>query len=179
MKQNLANRLAGGGFWAIRMGLLSVEVSQRMAEDGIAVPIGNGSAPEVFVTCAVDAFQYFCNANMDGVGRMAVNVQAVTQAATQRYDKYCRPISLEQWSVLVDDLEYRRVGMWSSDGWYVSTIWTGVDPNGCEQPHIFESMVVAMTSEGPRIRHVFRYHNIGEATMGHAQIVHMIRGMGI
>lgn len=181
MKQNLANRLAAGGFWAIQMGVLSVEITRRMREDGLAPPVGSGSDTEVFVACSVDAFQMFCNINMD-TGRMAVNFEQVVAAARgpQMYDKACRPITLEQWSALQEDINYKRVALWEHNGWHVSTVWTGVDANGCADPHIFESLVVSVDAQhGPRIRHIFRYHNIHEAALGHNQIVNMIRGMGI
>jgi hypothetical protein len=176
MKDNLANRLAAGGFWAIRIASMSVEVAGFLREQGATVPIGSGSDAEVFVMCGMEAFKYFCNANMD-VGRIGFQAQMSQVDNPQMYDKNCRPISREHWVQLQQDANYKRVGMWRNDTGdiHVSTVWTGIDPNGCAVAHIFETLVVRMSMDGPRITNVFRTRDLPEALTAHTRVVTLIK----
>jgi hypothetical protein len=172
MKQNLANRLAAGGFWAIQVAMHGVEVSRYMHERGLKVPIGDGSEIAVLSHVGVEMFQFFCNAHMDNI-QMRVEMQRVPQA----YDKYGRPITAEQWQALMNDHAYKRIGLWANadSSTHVSTIWTGVDTNGCARPHIFETMVVKQNEHGvPHISYKARASTIPEAIEVHKHVVRLV-----
>jgi hypothetical protein len=89
------------------------------------------------------------------------------------YDRRGNPISLEGWTHLLQDREYRRVASTAipeSDVW-VSTVWLGLDHNfsfGTEPhvPVIFETMVFGVEDEV-----MDRYATEEQALEGHLRVV--------
>ena len=148
MKQNLANRLAGGGFWAIQTALMCVEGVHEMRERGIPGPAVNLSDTQIFVSAALNAFNLFVNVNMDNV-RMNVDVQV--RPDVQFRNKYSQPITEEVWQGLQRDPDYKWIAKWQNGLENVYTVWTGVDGNGCQPPHIFATAVIRFI-DGQKIR---------------------------
>lgn len=60
MQQNLANRLAAGGVWALKIAEVSIELQSRLLGDGRILP-GNPSPYEVYMTCGVGSFEHVVN----------------------------------------------------------------------------------------------------------------------
>lgn len=176
MKQNLANRLAAGGFWALQIGWLSVEVADHLKSEGTTVPIGSGSPTEVLTVCTLGAFEHFVNVHMDDM-RMNVKVK-FEEPSPKLYDKYCQEITREQWAKLHQHPTYDRIALWHSDSEHrhVSTIWTGLDENHCEPPHIFETMVVHVHGQNQgHIARVFKTRNLAEARAAHHEAVALVK----
>ncbi len=86
-------------------------------------------------------------------------------------DKDGLPIALEYWATLLDDAEYRVVGLWEHDDLRVSTVWLGIDC-GLYSP-IFETMVFSKAGEVIS----GRYRTLEEAQRGHIETVHAITGL--
>lgn len=170
MKQNLANRLAAGGIWSLRVAEIAAEITLRLAAEGVQVPYGNGSPADVYVICGVGAFEIVCNWNLDGGDKMAVNVR-LGHGEPRLYDKAGQRISIQQWAELQEDVAYKRLALWTDGRVYVSTVWTGVDPNDEEPPHLFETMVVDSAPMPPIIRYMHRAYNPRDAMAAHRVLV--------
>lgn len=83
-----------------------------------------------------DAFDVFSGRGFDGEPRY--------------FDRDGKPLTLLEWGTLFEDLEYKIVAQVRIRGWFVSTVWLGLDHGmwnwgtvGAEpyQPMIFETMV--------------------------------------
>lgn len=173
MKQNLANRLAAGGFWAMQIAQLSVEVAHELSEHGHTIPIGSGSDTEVFITCGVGAFNQVVNVYMPD--NLKINAQIKFMAC---FDKYGMSISQDEWRLLMESSEYRRIAVWHSNSGdaHVSTIWTGMDIHECKPPHIFETVVVHIDGHRkPHITKKISSHTIAEADQLHQYIVEQVK----
>lgn len=173
MRQNLANRLAGGGFWAVQVGLLCVEGVHRMREEGIPSPAVNLSDTQVFIHAAINAFNAFVNINLDGV---AMNVNVRVGPDPQFADKYGAPITETQWLELQRDRAYKQIAMWRNESRVaVFTVWTGMDANGCTPPHIFATVVGRFTDEGMEFSHTFKSTCLADAREAHRQAVELVK----
>jgi hypothetical protein len=172
MKQNLANRLAGGGFWALCTAFMCVEGVQHMREHGVPNPVVNLSDTQILATAAVNAFNVFCNVNMDGV---QMNVQVEVQPDPQFADKYGTPITEAQWQELQRDHAYKQVALWRNGLESVFTMWTGLDINGCKPPHIFATVVVRFVDAVPQIQHRFQSTCLADAREAHRQVIELVR----
>lgn len=64
------------------------------------------------------------------------------------YDRGGRPISLQRWCDLSEDLEYKTVKQDKNLGKMVSTIWLGLDHSFGGPPLIFETKVFATNQHG-------------------------------
>ena len=172
MRQSFANRLAAGGFWAISVASLSCEIAARMREHGVQVPVGNGSDAEVFTICGLGAFEHIVNAYLPEGARLHVEVRPIGDGP-KFYDRHHRRITLQQWTVLQEDLNYKRVALWENDSGdrHVSTVWTGIDPS---QGHaqIFETIVVGASQDREHdILHTVRCITEEEALQVHHALV--------
>lgn len=98
------------------------------------------------------------------------------------YDREGAPITMEEWSQLIVDLDYKHVTQEYVNDWWVSTVWLGMS-HGTDtlgRPLIFETMIFAPTAgpEGPEewlgeAMDCIRYATIEEAEEGHAEAVLM------
>ncbi len=92
------------------------------------------------------------------------------------WDKYGKLIPLMEWARLLEDLNYRRVGLDTVKyGFRVSTVWLGLDHGFGGRILIFETMVFPphdMTSI-----YCKRYSTLKEASRCHAKIVVLLKDM--
>lgn len=81
-------------------------------------------------------------------------------------------MTIEQWTALLDNLEYKRVAWTKLGDVVVSTVWLGIDHNwsGAGGPVIFETMVFGGSLQEQR-----RYSTEAEALDGHADVVELVR----
>lgn len=81
---------------------------------------------------------------------------------TNKYDKKGRPLTLDQWADLIEDLDYARVKQeWTPNGkFFVSTVWLGLSPG------IFETMVFGERAD----LETHRYSTLDEAKLGHKAV---------
>lgn len=90
------------------------------------------------------------------------------------YDREGKPMTLEQWSLAFEDMEYRRIA-WTElpGGRQVSTVWMGLDHAfGAGPPLIFESMTFLETGKPFREElDCERYSTEAEARAGHEAMV--------
>lgn len=173
MRQNLANRLAGGGFWAIQTALMCVESVHEMREREIPNPAVNLSDTQILVTAAIQAFNLFLNVNMED-GGMVVQVQVGPDPKFA--DKYGAPITQEQWLELQRDRAYKQIAMWHNEYRVaVFTMWTGCDTNACTPPHIFATVVGRFTDEGMEFTHTFKTTCLADAREAHRQAVELVK----
>ena len=92
------------------------------------------------------------------------------------YDYYGNPISMQRWMKLVETGEVnRRVALTEEDGWWVSTVWLGIDHNFSEEgpPLIFETM--AFLEGSYEALECQRYATVEQARVGHAEVVEAMR----
>lgn len=81
---------------------------------------------------------------------------------TNKYDKKGRPLTLDQWADLIEDLDYARIKQdWTPNRrYFVSTVWVGL------MPSIFETMIF-----GDRLDlETVRYNTLAEAKAGHKKL---------
>jgi hypothetical protein len=92
------------------------------------------------------------------------------------WDRLGVPISLREWSELLEDDEYRSIGSTMIAGrWWVSTVWLGIDPLGTlfgGPPIIFETMVFDTAAPGAYEQE--RYVTESEARLGHERMVQLV-----
>lgn len=85
------------------------------------------------------------------------------------FDKYGRPLSLQEWAALLEDRDYRRVGYTElpptalvPEASFLSTTWLGLDHAfGPGPPILFETMrflVATRTSTNPVTGERFAFH---------------------
>lgn len=90
------------------------------------------------------------------------------------YDKAGKPLTLREWAVLFEDMEYRRIGYDEfANGAHVSTVWLGLDHNWFPggPPLIFKSMVF----DGVHDQEMIRYSTEVQAIQGHDQLCARVR----
>jgi hypothetical protein len=86
-------------------------------------------------------------------------------------------ITMEQWSGMLGDLEYKRVAYTTIGDAWVSTVWLGMEhafllQGDVDHPvHIFETMVFG----GPLDQEQWRYGSEAQALDGHAHAVELAR----
>lgn len=93
------------------------------------------------------------------------------------YDRHGRPISMDEWATLHNDLDYRILLQTAlPNGKWVSTVWLGLDHRWDRRgpPLIFESMVFPTEAHGDEVE-MLRYTNEEEAIEGHRQLVRIWR----
>lgn len=159
----------------MHIAILSVEISRSLREQGVEIPVGDGSDDDILTMCGVQAFEWVCNAYMDNLA-MQVTVKKNPRPPT--YDKQARPIPHGLWMDYQQrGEEYKRVALWRSENnrECVSTIWTGIDPNGCEPPHIFQTLAFRFEGSEPKAVRTFPTHNIYEAMAAHQQVVALMQ----
>jgi len=90
------------------------------------------------------------------------------------YDRQGNQITMQQWSVLLNDFDYKVVRQSRGVGKLVSTIWLGLDHScGGGPPVIFETMVFPLDADGemtPTDIASDRYHTEEEALKGHEEM---------
>jgi hypothetical protein len=103
------------------------------------------------------------------------------------YDKEGKPISMAQFSELLEDMEYKRVALDEIGPYEVSTVWLGLDHNwtGNGPPIIFETMVFTASAwnadrsdpdHEPLLEiDTLRYATETEALAGHHEVCTLIR----
>lgn len=88
------------------------------------------------------------------------------------YDRDVNEITREAWIALVEQPEYKRVGLTKVGEAEVSTVWLGIDHAvGSRWPVIFETLVF----DGPMDGDGERYNTLAEAEAGHARWVEQVR----
>jgi hypothetical protein len=176
MTLSFANRLAGGGYWAICIADLARQMTGHLNEQGLKPPVGDGSPAQVFVHCGVSAFELICNLHMkEAGGAMHVTIEAVKPPPT--YNRQGERIPLELWQKLHDDDMYKRVAKWENDcggNVHVSTIWTGLDPSG--RGEIFETATIGLCEGHYHVGHIVRTSTEAEAVATHNAVVAAVRG---
>lgn len=99
------------------------------------------------------------------------------------YDRLGVPISLREWSELVEDQEYKVIAQDLIGGRFlVSTVWLGIDysipwPGHTHIPIIYETMVFDHGRDGSDPRddlEMRRYHSEDAARLGHAEMVALV-----
>jgi len=91
------------------------------------------------------------------------------------YDRAGRPVTLERWAELHEDLEYMQVAYDEVGLYRVSTVWLGLDHGfgwGGPRPVIFETMVFGPAWHDLDCR---RYCTEVDAAAGHQEIVTLVR----
>jgi hypothetical protein len=94
------------------------------------------------------------------------------------YGRDGRQLTLDEWSVLFDDDEYKQVAETTIDNLWVSTVWLGLDHNiwGHGPPLIFETMVFDRgDGTSPWDMDQARYSTEEAARRGHEQMVEQVR----
>lgn len=173
MKQNFANRLAGGGFWALTVAQLSVGVAGTLREQGIQPPIGSGSDSEVFVVCGLGAFNHVVNDFMPEGYKVQVTATPVRQPCMR--DRAGRLITPAHWRLLQAHDSYGRIGLWENAAGdrHVSTIWTGLDMG---DGRIFETILVGPSSKAEHdILRCLRTRSETEARGAHVLMVNAVK----
>lgn len=174
MRQNLANRLAGGGFWALRTAWMCVEGVQHMREQDIP-PAVNFTDRQVFITAAINAFNVFLNINMDGVILQTPVAVEPEEVEVKYADKYGKPITQDEWLQLLRGNFYKQVDLWRNGLESVYTVWTGVDTNGCTPPHIFATAVVRTIDGEPQVQKAFRSTCLADARRAHRGAIELVK----
>lgn len=84
------------------------------------------------------------------------------------YDKRGKEISRDRLFELLKDTEYRRVGADRIDGWFISTVWLGIDDwnSDSKNPVIFETMVFPSEDDFTE-DWVERAHSLEDALAAH------------
>ena len=92
------------------------------------------------------------------------------------WDRLGVPISLREWSELMEDNEYRRIAstMISARYW-VSTVWLGLNSDFLGPPLIFETMVFDTATDEPYSGvEQQRYPTEAQARDGHERMVQLV-----
>jgi hypothetical protein len=93
---------------------------------------------------------------------------------SRHYDRQGNPISMEEWSTLLNDPKYQIVAQTTGSGRFVSTVWLGLDhAHGGGPPLIFETIVFAIDEHGDVDYHELdaeRYSTEEAAKKGHEQM---------
>lgn len=90
------------------------------------------------------------------------------------WDKDGNPIPLLVWARLLEDMNYRRVGLDTVKyGFRVSTVWLGIDYGFGARKLIFETMV--FPPHDTRSLYCKRYGTLNEAAKGHAKIINLLK----
>ena len=96
------------------------------------------------------------------------------------YDRDGNPLTLEEWSALHGDHDYRRVDQTEVNGYNVSTVWLGLPQGfwqGYEAPLIFETMIF---KDGDlQDLYCDRYSTEAEAIAGHAAAIMVAEAGGL
>jgi len=100
------------------------------------------------------------------------------------YNRLGVPISLREWSTLMEDLDYRRIGLTTVGRFTVSTVWLGLDHSlrsfttafgrGDHVPLIFETMVFDDSEGDDHDLEMERYATEAAARDGHARMVQLV-----
>lgn len=86
------------------------------------------------------------------------------------YDKQGKVVPLMEWAKLMEDWDYRRIGLWKGKVYRVSTVWLGLDHNwGNGEPLIFETMV--FKGKDSMDLDMERYSTLEQAQGGHKAMV--------
>lgn len=92
-----------------------------------------------------------------------------------KYDIDGEPISFGTWAIASKNTEGRRIGATHTfDGWFISTVWLGLDHSfGDGPPLVFESMVFApwWISAVGNDQDCVRYSTYQQAVDGHVAMV--------
>ena len=95
------------------------------------------------------------------------------------YDRSGRQLTLDEWSQLMEDDEYKVVERTHVGPYLVSTVWLGLNHNWWGGPPlIFETMVFDQGPGTERPHHdheMERYSTEAQARAGHDQMVAMVR----
>lgn len=97
-------------------------------------------------------------------------------------DRQGRVIGMIEWSRLMNDLLYKRVGLTYLHHVQVSTVWLGLDHSYRSAPHYYETMVFVCRQRDEHAPWAYwrdRYETEAEATIGHKRVVNKIRSRGV
>jgi hypothetical protein len=91
------------------------------------------------------------------------------------FDRAGNPISFPRWGELFHDREYQIVQQDRVAGYFVSTVWLGIDHGWgwSERPLIFETMVFHDDGSGDDLE-CRRYSSEAEARAGHVELVEQV-----
>jgi hypothetical protein len=88
--------------------------------------------------------------------------------SVRHYDRQGKLMSMANWCEKFEDLEYKRVALYSGFLCRVSTVWLGLDHGYCnDKPLIFETMVFMLGKDVD----CERYTSLEEAKSGHLTLV--------
>lgn len=94
------------------------------------------------------------------------------------YDREGRPITMQKWSRMFEDIRYRVVASNNVNNIWISTIWLGLDLNyGLGGPPLlFETMVFDTDNITRPWRDIEmrRYSTEAEAREGHAELLELV-----
>src|SRR5690242_17193230 len=112
MRQNLANRLAGGGVWALLLGQTAVESVRFMRDNNVPNLAVTLTDRQVLGYATAYAFNLFLNVNMDSAALQVQTEWAADEPASTYADKYGWPITHEEWIKLHHNDAYRQIDLW-------------------------------------------------------------------
>lgn len=95
----------------------------------------------------------------------------------ERYlDPLGHPISLFEWSTVLEELLERHIGDEEIEGVRISTVWMGNNMGWFPwQAHIFETMIFDGEKYKELDGYMERYSTIGEAEEGHKRAVELVK----
>lgn len=94
------------------------------------------------------------------------------------YDINGVPVSTLEWTKMLKDMDYRRIGLDTFDGWIISTVWLGLDHHfGNGPPLIFETMVFKKGVSVGEPDYTNRYSTLEEAKQGQAYTVEAYKSL--
>ncbi len=102
---------------------------------------------------------------------MTTAEEYLASCATRYYDKNGKPLTMERWSTLFEDGEYKIIRQEDVGDCFVSTVWLGLDHSfGSGQPIlIFETMI--FTDDDWSCTEMWRYSTVQEAIAGHEKAI--------
>ena len=87
------------------------------------------------------------------------------------YDKEGKPLKMSEWVKLFENKDYKIVAQDTVNGYFISTVWLGLDHSfDGGKKLIFETMVFP-SKENLSEEYCARYSTLGDAEVGHKRIV--------
>jgi len=93
------------------------------------------------------------------------------------FDRNMNPISLDEWALKVEDMDYKFIRQETIGRYLISTIWMGIDHNFYgSAPLIFETMIFVDSKDPNDELHLYqaRYTTEAQAITGHEEAVAMV-----
>jgi hypothetical protein len=87
------------------------------------------------------------------------------------FDRKGMEISSHSWNELFNDWNYRQVAKDTINGFYISTVWQGLDMASSRDPHPLYYDTTVFDPDGKVYGEMVLYGSDEEALKGHAKIV--------